>query len=129
MDETGSTAQQERRREVLRQAGVALDVSLVILWEAKDETAIVPVLTSMLNPPYHESILDVDATLRRWGIPIVPGSRWVRCRLPGSGRWCVAPVRLLPAAPPPGGVERRSRERVTLELAGLCLGLIDLPFT
>src|SRR5438105_8669893 len=30
-------------------------------------------------------------------------------------RSCVAPVRRQPAAPPPDGVERRSRERITLE--------------
>jgi hypothetical protein len=34
-------------------------------------------------------------------------------------------VRREPPAPPPDGVERRSRERLTLELAGLCLGLAD----
>jgi signal transduction histidine kinase len=34
-------------------------------------------------------------------------------------------VRTRPPAPPPDGRERRSRERLTLELAGLCLGLLD----
>src|SRR5204862_7192129 len=63
----------------------------------------------------------------RWGAPIIQGSRWVGCRLDDAGAWCVAPVRKQPAAPPPDGVERRSRERVTLELAGLCLGLVDQP--
>ena len=36
-------------------------------------------------------------------------------------------MRKQPAAPPPDGIERRSRERITLELAGLCLGLVDHP--
>src|SRR5256885_16093961 len=52
------------------------------------------------------------------------------CRLDngdGAGQWCVAPVRQQPPAPPPDGVERRSRERMTLELAGLCVGLLDHP--
>src|SRR5207247_3450316 len=43
----------------------------------------------------------------------------------GEGNWVVAPVRTRPPAPPPEGRERRSRERLTLELAGLCLGLLD----
>src|SRR5207302_7130104 len=29
--------------------------------------------------------------------------------------------------PPPAGLERRGRERLTLELAGVCIGLIDEP--
>jgi signal transduction histidine kinase len=38
----------------------------------------------------------------------------------------VAPVRVRPAAPPPDGIERRSGERLVLELTGLGLGGIDL---
>src|SRR5216117_3640918 len=71
--------------------------------------------------------LDLDSTLHHWGAPIIQGSRWVGCRLDDAGPWCVAPVRRQPAAPPPDGIERRSRERITLELAGLCLGLVDQP--
>jgi hypothetical protein len=41
------------------------------------------------------------------------------------GRWCIAPVRSDVPAPPPGGMERRKKERMALELAGLCLGLIE----
>jgi signal transduction histidine kinase len=74
-----------------------------------------------------DTVLDLDHTLHNWGALIIQGSRWVGCRLNGDGRWCVAPVRKQPAGPPPGGVERRSRERITLELAGLCLGLVDQP--
>src|SRR3989449_426250 len=45
----------------------------------------------------------------------------------GRGRRLLGgrPVRTRPPAPPPEGRERRSRERLTLELAGLCLGLLD----
>src|SRR5881409_4512269 len=71
--------------------------------------------------------LDLDSTLHRWGAPIIQGSRWVGCLLDDAALWCIAPVRKQPAAPPPNGVERRSRERITLELAGLCLGLVDQP--
>jgi len=43
---------------------------------------------------------------------------------PTPDSWLVAPVRSRPPAPPPGGRERRSKERLALELAGLALGLI-----
>ncbi len=119
----GSSAMQDRRREVLRQAGVVLQGRVITLWEGSKGAEVIPLLTSVPDPPYQAAILDLDATLRRWGAPIIQGSRWVGCRL--DERWCVAPVRTEPAAPPSDGVERRSRERITLELAGLCLGLID----
>lgn len=122
MDQTS----QARQREVLRQASVALDGRLVTMWRVSEEAEVVPEMTSVVHPPYHAAKLDLDGTLRRWGIPIIEGSRWVGCRLDG-GRWCVASVRTEPAAPPPDGVERRSRERITLELAGLCLGTVDRP--
>jgi signal transduction histidine kinase len=63
--------------------------------------------------------------LRRWNVPIFQGSRWVGCRADGADSWVMAPVRVRPPAPPPGGHERRGPERLTLELAGLCVGLID----
>ncbi|HYL21286.1 MAG TPA: HAMP domain-containing sensor histidine kinase [Gemmatimonadales bacterium] len=119
----GPSALQDRHREILRQAGVALQGRVVTLWEVSKGIEVIPVLASVPDPPYETAILDLDATLRRWGTPIIPGSRWVGSRL--GERWWVAPVRTEPAAPPPDGVERRSRERITLELAGLCLGLID----
>lgn len=120
-----ASVRRERQREVLRQAGVALQGRVVTLWEVSPHAEVVPALTSVPDPPYHATILDLDGTLRRWGAPIIEGSKWVGCRLDEAGRWCVAPVRTQPAAPPPEGVERRSRERITLELAGLCVGLVD----
>lgn len=120
---------QERRREVLRQASVALQGRVVTLWEVSSRAQVIPVLTSATTPPYKDTRLDVDSTLQRWGAPIIQGSRWVGCQLDDAGHWCVAPVRKQPPAPPPAGVERRSRERITLELAGLCLGLVDQPPT
>jgi len=111
-------------REVLRQAGIALDGHTVTLWEISPTTAAVPVLSGVSNPQASEIQLDLESTLRRWGAPIVQKSRWVGCRLRAGGLWIVAPVRSRPAAPPPTGVERRSRERLVLELAGLSLGAI-----
>jgi signal transduction histidine kinase len=115
----------ERRREVLRQASVALQGRVVALWEVSARAEVLPVLASVPSPSRGDTTLDLGSTLERWSAPIIEGSRWVGCRLDDADRWCVAPVRNQPPAPPPDGVERRSRERITLELAGLCLGLVD----
>ncbi len=114
----------EGRREILRQASVAVGGRPVTVWEVSARAELEPQASSDPTPGYHDSKLDVDATLRHWGIHIVQGSRFVGVRA-GEGNWVVAPVRTRPPAPPPEGRERRSRERLTLELAGLCLGLLD----
>jgi two-component system NtrC family sensor kinase len=123
------TTPQEQEREVLRQASAALYGRVVTLWEISPATDVAPVVSSVTNPPRTATKLDLDTTLRRWGAPIIQGSRWVGCRLDDGralrGHWCVAPVRARPAGPPPTGIERRSRERLILELAGLCVGSID----
>jgi diguanylate cyclase (GGDEF)-like protein/PAS domain S-box-containing protein len=66
----------------------------------------------------------MNEALGEWNVPIQSGKRWLACRL-DLGRWCIAPVRVAPPGPPPSGSERRRRERMTLELAALCLGLLD----
>src|SRR5213593_3923041 len=116
---------QEHRREVLREASIALQGRAVTLWEVSSRAEVIPVMTSAASAQSPDTRLDLDSTLHLWGAPIIQGSRWVGCRLDDAGPWCVAPVRRQPAAPPPDGIERRSRERITLELAGLCLGLVD----
>ena len=113
----------EGRREILRQASVALGGHAVTVWQVSARAELEPQGSSEPAPAHHSTKLDVDATLRRWSIPIVEGSRWVGCR--AGELWVVAPIRSRPPAPPPDGRERRSRERLTLELAGLCLGLLD----
>lgn len=120
------TTPPEHEREVLRQASVALQGRVVTLWEISPSTDVAPLVSSVPDAPAGVTKLDLDATLRRWGAPIIQGSRWVGCRLDDRGPWCVAPVRARPAGPPPSGVERRSRERLILELAGLCIGAIDV---
>ena len=115
----------EGRREILRQASVALGGRPVTVWEVSARAELEPQASSDPAPTHHTTKLDVDATLRRWNIAIVQGSRWVGCLGAAEGQWVVAPVRIRPPAPPPDGRERRSRERLTLELAGLCLGLLD----
>lgn len=120
------STQTEYQREVLRQAGVALQGRDVTLWEVSPAAGVAPLASSVSLLPDHATRADLDATLRQWGVPAVQGSRWIGCRLDDGGLWCVAPVRTRPPAPPPGGIERRSRERLILELAGLCLGAIDV---
>ena len=111
--------------EILRQASVALDGRPVTLWEVGDGPTLLPRASSDPQPRHHFTSVDLDSTLRRWGVPIQLGSRWLGCRLSLDGPWVIAPVRVRPPAPPPGGVERRSPTRLTLELAGLALGLSD----
>ena len=115
----------EGRREILRQASVALGGRPVTVWEVSARAELEPQASSDPSPTHHTTKLDVDATLRRWNIAIVQGSRWVGCQSATNEFWVIAPVRTKPPAPPPQGRERRSRERLTLELAGLCLGLLD----
>jgi len=120
----GSSAPSAHRREVLRQASVALHGHVVTLWEVSANAAVAALASSIPDTPAGATELDLAATLKRWGAPIIAGSRWVGCRVNGDGRWCIAPVRTRPAAPPTG-IERRTRERLILELAGLGLGAID----
>jgi signal transduction histidine kinase len=117
---TGPDDWQSRQHEVLREASVALRGQPITLWEISDDGGAVAVLGTAPEAPR----LDLDATLRRWSAPLAPGRRWVGSLLT-EGRWCLAPVRTAPPQPPPGGTERRSRERMVLELAGLSIGLLD----
>jgi len=111
--------------EVLRQASVALGGRTVTLYEASETGDLMPRASSSPHPGYHETKIDLDTTLRRWGHMIPPGSRWIAARVADEGPWVIAPLRSRPPAPPPDGRERRSPQRLTIELAGLCLGLID----
>src|SRR6266704_2947089 len=89
----------ERRRAILRQASAALRGRLVTLWR-----------------------------VRRWGRALCDESLWLGCRL-GAHRWHVAPVRDDLPTPPPAAIERRSPERLTLELVGLSLGALERLWT
>jgi signal transduction histidine kinase len=113
-------------REVLRQADIALHDRVVTLWEISSDAEATCLFSSRPDATAGDTQLDLNHTLRQWGAPLIQDSRWVGCRIAnGNGaRWCVAPVRLRPAAPPPRGVERRSRERMILELTGLSLGVL-----
>jgi signal transduction histidine kinase len=122
---TGHQAVEDGRREVLRQASVALGGRPVTLWEVSDRAELEPRLSHGAHATLATGSRDVRTALRRWNIPILQGSRWIGCRADGEDSWVMAPVRIRPPAPPPGGLERRGPERLTLELAGLCVGLMD----
>lgn len=109
--------------EVLRQASAVVGRP-VILWEVTGAHAAVARASSHPDPIGPLPSFDLDAALRRWKIPIPVGSRWVASPGPTPDAWLIAPVRAHPPAPPPGR-ERRSRDRLALELTGLALGAID----
>jgi hypothetical protein len=111
--------------EILRQASIALGGQRVWLWEFTAPERLEPRASSDPDAGARTPDVDVYSTIERWNIPVVLGSRWVGSRAWADGPWLIAPVRSRAPAPPPGGHERRSRERITLELAGLCLGLGD----
>lgn len=111
------------RREVLRRAAQALQGRVVILWEVTSG-AVAPIMVSQDRPLPPTAGAEFNAALRSWGVPLPDGSRWVACRL-DMGRWCIAPVRSDLPPPSPTGTERRRKERMALELAGLCIGLIE----
>ncbi len=109
--------------EVLRQASAVVGRP-VTLWEVTGGYDAVRRASSESEVPSSIPKFDLGATLRQWNIPIPVGSRWIATPGANADSWVVAPVRSRPPAPPPGGRERRSRERLALELAGLAVGLI-----
>ncbi|HEX9611297.1 MAG TPA: HAMP domain-containing sensor histidine kinase [Gemmatimonadales bacterium] len=110
-------------QEILRQASVALGGRPVTLWEALATNRLEPRASSHPDETPPTPGMDLYSTIDRWRIPVAAGTRWLGSRAWADGPWVVAPVRSRVPAPPPGGQERRSRERMTLELTGLCLGL------
>jgi signal transduction histidine kinase len=96
---------------------------MVGVWEVSPENSLIPVVTNVTEALAWDATPEVKEALRHLAMPAGPGSRWVAGRVSGAELWCVAPVRDQVPAPPPYSQERRSRERLALELAGLCLGL------
>jgi len=121
---TETTPPSESLQEVLRSAAIALQGRPVALWEVHDGGAVRPIATSpgRILPP--TAVREMNDALADWQVERTAGRRWLGCRL-DMGRWCIAPLRGETAGPPPAGIERRKRERMTLELASLCIGLID----
>jgi hypothetical protein len=114
------------REEVLRRAEQALQGRLVALFEATNKTVAPVAIGSNRSLPLTASS-EINGAVRRWSVPVPPGSHLLAARL-DMGRWCIASVRADIPAPPPRGIERRRKERMTLELAGICLGLLEERF-
>jgi hypothetical protein len=111
----------ERWKEILRRASAALAGRAVFLWQA-DARGRLHLLVSSRGPAPDGSIAELGAALRKWFGERPAGAMWVASRI-RAGRWTAAPVRSAALRPPPGE-ERRSADRMTLELAGLCIGLL-----
>src|SRR5438093_12791305 len=67
----------ERRREVLRQASVALQGRVVTLWEVSSRAEVIPVQTSATTPDSRDTRLDLDsapamarAVEGEWGVSL-----------------------------------------------------------
>ena len=111
-------------QEILRRAAITLGGRAVGLWEADARGRVHLVAASSEDvAPLADQLA---AALREFGeLPGArpPPRRWVASRLEEQ-RWCIAPVRRELPRPPPRGVERRGRERMALELAGVCIGAL-----
>jgi hypothetical protein len=123
MTEPGTSEQQSRwTAEVLRRAGAALNGRMVGVWVVEDSGTLKPMASNGTEAQAWEVTPEVRIAVSQAALVTPPGSRWVAGRL-ADAQWCVAPVRDSVPDPPPIGQERRCRERLALELAGLCLGL------
>lgn len=113
----------DRRRALLDQASAALRGHVVALWRMNGGRAVAEIV-SRPEPARRAVEFDVAGLLHRWGRVAPPESLWVGCCM-DVDRWHVAPVRVDPPEPPPTGIERRSPERLVIELCGLCLGALE----
>jgi hypothetical protein len=127
MRASSQTRLSDRRRALLEQASVALRGHLVALWRLTGGQAVAE-LVSRPGLPQQFVEFDVAGLLQRWGRVAPAGSLWVGCRI-DADHWHVAPVRSDPPDPPPTGIERRSPERLVMELAGFSLGALERIWT
>jgi len=121
MRESSLISQYERRCELLNQLSTALRGRTVALWRVATGGLATTEAVSRRPPPVGAVEFDIAGMLRRWGRLALPQSLWIGCRVEAD-QWHVAAVRSDPPAPPPTGLERRSPERLVVELGGLCLG-------
>ena len=128
MTATLSRGLEQRWQEVLRRAAIALEGHGVGVWEADARDRLHLLAASSAADVAAGAAAELEATLHDLGELQSPRKprRWVVSRV-RQQRWCIAPVRREPPQPPPTGIERRGRERMMLELAGVCIGLIDDP--
>ncbi len=110
--------------EVLSSASRALRGRNVSVWESDGEGRIWRVAASEAADPIESERKGLTRAMRRWNVDRARRSRWIASHI-GPDRWCIAPVRQHPPRPPVVDGDRRSPERMVLELAGACLGMLD----
>src|SRR5437660_11733611 len=118
---------EQRWQEILRRTALALQGRGVGVWEFAARGRPQLLAAGCADDVSPLAAGELEATLREvgeWPASGRPPRRWVASRLERQ-RWCIAPVRSDPPQPPPTGVERRGPERLLLELAGVCIGLIE----
>lgn len=113
-----------RRRALLDQVSGALHGQVVALWRLPRGGLAVTEAVSRPEQARGGVDFDLKGLLQRWGRVAAPESLWVGCQI-AVGHWHVAAVRSDPPEPPPAGIERRSPERLVIELAGLSLGALE----
>ena len=129
MSLTRSSGPEQRWQEVLRRVAIALKGRDVGVCEADARGRMHLLAASSAGDLGSVAVDEVEATLRELGELRATGPSprlWVAGRLKPQ-HWCVTPVCSALPQPPPAGVERRSPERLTLELGGVCIGLIEAP--
>ena len=128
MRRTSSSGPGQRWQEILRRVAIALQGREVGVCEADSRGRMHLLAASSAGDLGSVAVDEVEATLRELGDVQGAGRPrlWVAGRLRPK-HWCVTPVWGALPQPPPAGVERRSPERLTLELGGVCIGLIEGP--
>ncbi|MFI5311245.1 MAG: putative bifunctional diguanylate cyclase/phosphodiesterase [Gemmatimonadales bacterium] len=102
---------------------MALDGHSIGVWEVDERGRMHAIATSREGQLPTLDVRELEDALREWHVDKTAGRRWVASRL-GEGRWCISPVRTVPAGPAPAGIERRSSQRMMFDLLALCVGLI-----
>src|SRR5438477_5543409 len=129
MSRTSSSGAGQRWQEILRRVAIALQGREVGVCEADTRGRVRLLAASSAAGVAPVAVDEVEARLRELG-ELGEAARsprlWVAGRLKPK-HWCVTPVWGALPQPPPAGVERRSPERLTLELGGVCIGLIEGP--
>jgi diguanylate cyclase (GGDEF)-like protein/PAS domain S-box-containing protein len=110
--------------EILGSASRALRGRVVSVWEADNHGALCPIAASDFDDSLETERKGLSRAMRRWNLTSPNRHRWVASHI-GPHRWCIAPVRPHPPQRPVVDGDRRSPERMVLELAGACIGMID----
>ncbi len=111
--------------EILSSASRALRGRVVSVWESDSRGGLRPIAASDAAVSLEREKKGLTRAMRRWNIGGPNRHRWVASHI-GPNRWCIAPVRPHPPRPPVVDGDRRSPERMVLELAGACIGMLDL---